>query len=224
MTTGLLPFGFGVGNRLNEYKPSAATAQRICRTSLARPPVGLQITVPRFSPSTPRWGIINRFADNWRPLFAIAEIAGDKWPKHVRTIAHSAEAGKEDPSVRTMLLSDIRDIFAARPESDRISSTELASTLGQMEGRPWTEWRNGKPMTAAAMARMLSPFGILPGTRRAGSETFKGYLYSAFEEAFSSYLCADTVAPSQLNNDGHCDASITTGIVTLCKPSQGIRM
>ena len=167
--------------------------------------------------------LINRFADNWRPLFAIAEIAGDKWPKHVRTIAHSAEAGKEDPSVRTMLLSDIREIFTTRPESDRISSTELASTLGLMEGRPWAEWRNGKPMTAAAMARMLSPFGILPGTRRAVSETFKGYLYSAFEEAFSSYLCADTVAPSQLNNDGHCDALQTVTAdedVTLSKVSQ----
>ena len=78
-----------------------------------------------------------------------------------------------------------------------------------MEGRPWAEWRNGKPMTAAALARMLSPFGILSGTRRAGTDTFKGYLYSDFEEAFSSYLANSanqTVTPSQLNNDGHCDA------------------
>src|SRR5262249_32618050 len=90
--------------------------------------------------------LINRVADNWRPLFAIADLAGGKWPKHARTIAHSAEAEKEDQSVRTMLLSDIRDIFVARPESNRISSTELASALGLMEGRPWAEWRSGKPM------------------------------------------------------------------------------
>src|SRR5262249_51094091 len=74
--------------------------------------------------------LINRVADNWRPLFAIADLAGGKWPKHIRTIAASAEAEKEDQSVRTMLLSDIRDIFLARSESDRISSTELASALG----------------------------------------------------------------------------------------------
>jgi putative DNA primase/helicase len=171
--------------------------------------------------------LINRVADNWRPLFAIAYLAGGKWPKHARAIAHDCEAEKEDQSVRTMLLSDIRDILLARLESDRISSSELASTLGLMEGRPWAEWgRNGKPMTAAALARMLSPFGIISGTRRAGVETFKGYLYADFEDAFSSYLAnfADrSVTPSQPNNDGHCDALQTVtpnGHVTLSKVSQ----
>jgi hypothetical protein len=171
--------------------------------------------------------LINRIADNWRPLFAIADAAGDKWANHVRSIAQSAEAEKEDQSVRTMLLADIRDIFTARPHSDRISSAELASELGSMEGRPWAEWgRNGKPMTAAALARMLSPFGILSGTRRAGPDTFKGYLYSGFDEAFSSYLAdfaIQSVTTSQLNNDGHCDAlQNVTPIkhVTLSKVSQ----
>ena len=95
-----------------------------------------------------------------------------------------------------------------------------------MEGRPWAEWRNGKPMTAAAMARMLSPFGIFSRTRRAGTDTFKGYLYSDFEEAFSSYLvnsANQTVTPSQRNNDGHCDALQTVTLdedVTLSKVSQ----
>jgi hypothetical protein len=168
--------------------------------------------------------LINRVADNWRPLFAIADIV--KWPKHARTVAHGAEAKKEDQSVGTRLLSDIREIFTTRPESDRISSTELASTLGLMEGRPWAEWRNGKPMTAAAMARMLSPFGIFSRTRRAGTDTFKGYLYSDFEEAFSSYLANSanqTVTPSQRNNDGHCDVLQTVTLdedVTLSKVSQ----
>jgi Protein of unknown function (DUF3631) len=170
--------------------------------------------------------LINRVADNWRPLFAIADIAGGKWPKHARTVAHGAEAKKEDQSVGTRLLSDIREIFTTRPESDRISSTELASALCLMEGRPWAEWRNGKPMTAAAMARMLSPFGIFSRTRRAGTDTFKGYLYSDFEEAFSSYLANSanqTVTPSQRNNDGHCDVLQTVTLdedVTLSKVSK----
>ena len=53
---------------------------------------------------------------------------------------------------------------------------------------------------------MLAPFGVLPGTRRDGSDTFKGYLLVDFEEAFARYLGDQTVTPSQLNNDGHCDA------------------
>ena len=35
--------------------------------------------------------------------------------------------------------------------------------------------------------------------------TIKGYLVSDFNEAFARYLGDQTVTPSQLNNDGHCD-------------------
>lgn len=61
-----------------------------------------------------------------------------------------------------MLLSDIRDIIKERPHSDRISSSELAATLGEMEGRPWAECgRARKPMTATALARQLEGFDAM---------------------------------------------------------------
>jgi hypothetical protein len=122
-----------------------------------------------------------------------------------------------------MLLSDIREIFTERSHNDRISSNELATTLGALEGRPWADWRNGKPMTANGLARMLGQFGILPGTKRAGSCTFKGYLYSDFTEAFAAYLPDQSVTTSQPNNDGRCDGlrSVTTyADVTASKASQ----
>ena len=150
--------------------------------------------------------LFNRAADNWRPLLAIADRAGSDWPVTARSIAEAAEATKQDQSIRTMLLNDIRSAFAARPYATRIGSTELAAELGTMEGRPWAEWRNGKPITAASLARMLAPFGISSGTRRDGPETFKGYLVADFDEAFARYLGDQTVTPSHLNNDGHCDA------------------
>ena len=167
--------------------------------------------------------LINRAADNWRPLFAIADIAGGKWPRLARSTAKSAEASKEDQSIKTILLSDIRDVITERRQSDRISSNELAAALGAIEGRPWAEWRNGKPMTANGLARMLGPFGILPGTKRAGSDTFKGYLNSDFADAFASYLPDQIVTTSQSNNDGHCDDLQTVTPdpdVTLSEPSQ----
>jgi Protein of unknown function (DUF3631) len=74
-----------------------------------------------------------------------------------------------------------------------------------MEGRPWAEWRHGKQITAAGLARMLAPFGISPATRRDGAETFKGYLAVDFEEAFARYLRDPTVTALQLNNDALCD-------------------
>jgi putative DNA primase/helicase len=141
--------------------------------------------------------LYNRAADNWRSLLAIADQAGGDWPIKVRAIAEGAEAAKEDRSIRTMLLSDIRDILASRPHASRTGSTELAAELGIMEGRPWAEWRHGKPITATGLARMLAPFRISPGTRRDGAETFKGYLVADFEEAFARYLADQGVKASR---------------------------
>jgi hypothetical protein len=70
---------------------------------------------------------------------------------------------------------------------------------------------------------MLAPFGIVPSTKRAGSDTFKGYLYSDFTDAFALYLPDTTVTASQVNNDGHCDAlqNVTPeSPVTLSEASQ----
>lgn len=157
--------------------------------------------------SDPDMGTLsNRVADNWRPLFAIAQCAGGEWLATVRSIAVAAQASKRDQSTGVMLLGDSRAIFEARPHSDRIGSNDLAIELAAMEGRPWAEWRNGKAITPAALARLLSPFGILPGTRRNGTDTFKGYLFADFSEPFARYLGDQTVTPSQSNNDGRCDA------------------
>jgi Protein of unknown function (DUF3631) len=160
----------------------------------------------KLTASDPNMGALaNRAADNWRPLFAIADLAGGRWPEHARAVAEVAETAKRDQSKRTMVLSDIRDIFAARPGTDRLPSAEMADVLGAMENRPWSEWRNGKPITPAALARLLGPFGIAPGTKRDGQATFKGYLLSDFTEAFATYLPPQTVTASQPNNDGRCD-------------------
>jgi hypothetical protein len=157
--------------------------------------------------SDPHTGALaNRAADNWRPLLSIADLAGGRWPERARAVAEAAETAKRDQSKRTMVLGDIRDIFAARPGIDRLRSAQMADELGAMENRPWSEWRNGKPMTPAALARLLGPFEITPGTKRDGEATFKGYLLSDFTEAFATYLPDQTVTPSQPNNDGHCDA------------------
>ena len=43
-------------------------------------------------------GVHSRAADNWRPLFAIADAAGGEWPKRVRAAATQAAAESETDS------------------------------------------------------------------------------------------------------------------------------
>lgn len=48
----------------------------------------------------------NRAADNWRPLLAIAAVAGGDWPRRLKTAA-LAHAGTADSALLEMLLADM---------------------------------------------------------------------------------------------------------------------
>jgi putative DNA primase/helicase len=53
-------------------------------------------------------GLVNRLADNWRPLLAIADLAGAEWPERARDAIGRAE---RESSEREILLADIRDLL-----------------------------------------------------------------------------------------------------------------
>ena len=143
-------------------------------------------------------GIVNRAADNWRPLLAVADLAGEDWPQRAREAAAELSAGGDDlESIRVALLADIRATFAAKAV-DRIKSEDLAAHLGSLDDRPWAEYRGGKPITKAQIPRLLKPFGISPVTiRLADDDTKKGYHLSAFADAFARYLPPENVTTSQ---------------------------
>jgi len=134
-------------------------------------------------------GFDNRLEDNWRLLFAIADLAGGEWPEKARqtaiTVAKVLDPG--DMSIGAKVLADIKAIFAERGK-DRIASAELAAALGAMEERPWPEWKGGKPITQSGLAKLLKPFGIITTNIRLGDATPKGYQLAHFQDAFERYL------------------------------------
>ena len=133
-------------------------------------------------------GAFNRIADNWRPLLAIADAAMGEWPRRARrAIDSAATTGGDEQSVREVLLADIHGILAERGV-DRLSSAELVEALVAIEGRPWAEWRAGKPISPNGVARLLVRFNIVPETIRVGDRTPKGYLRARFDDAFQRYL------------------------------------
>jgi putative DNA primase/helicase len=142
----------------------------------------LAATEPALPPA-----LFNRVADNWRPLFAIAEMAGGDWPGRLTT-ASAALSSDDDEGLGIRLLEDIRAIFAAR-KADQIASADLCKELIAIETSPWSEVRHGSPITQNVLARLLRPFEVVPGTVRLdGKSTPKGYKLSAFSEAWRRYL------------------------------------
>jgi len=131
----------------------------------------------------------DRAADNWRPLLAISEAIGGKWPEHARhaALALSCRDAGETESIRELLLSDIRTMFENQ-NTDRLFSENIVNALGGMEDRPWPEYVNGHEITKGKLARLLKPFKIAPRPVRIGNDAAKGYLLEDFRDAFARYL------------------------------------
>jgi hypothetical protein len=167
--------------------------------------------------------LFNRDADNWRSMFAVAELAGEDWPRRVRELAQDAVTSRAEQSTKEQLLADMLSAFQAK-STDRLSSEDAIEYLTGLDDRPWPEWKIGKPLSKSGLARLLGTFGILSGTvRLADGRTLKGYKREDFEKVFELYLPPQTDTPSQANNGGHCDASrnVTRAEqVTPCETSQ----
>jgi putative DNA primase/helicase len=205
-------------------KEAIALLERLARQA-ARWAADHATTIGDADPAMPT-RIINRAEDNWRPLLAIADAAGGEWPKFARRIAEAMVAATDDQSIRAMLLADIRDIFTMKGD-DRLTSVELTEALGSIEGRPWADWKHGKPLTPNGLARLLKPFAVAPSSIRLDSgATPKGYKRSQFDDVFRRYLLdppSPTATPPQLAESVAFSPNQTATPkkpVAVCKPPQ----
>jgi Protein of unknown function (DUF3631) len=164
--------------------------------------------------------IINRAADNWRPLIAVADLAGGEWTQRARDAAAELSGGDDLESIRVTLLADIRAAFTTK-SADRMSSEEMAAQLGTLDDRPWPEYRAGRPITKAQIARLLKPLHISPGTiRLADGRTAKGYYLSAFADAFVRYLLQQNVTTSQIEDVRGAPSDFKTSQGNWCDVSE----
>ena len=134
-------------------------------------------------------GLYNRAADNWRPLLAIADLAGGNCPERAwqAALELTRESG-EGESARELMLADLRELFDAEPRGVMFTS-EILPRLHTRDDRPWSEWKAGKAMTGRHMAALLKPLGISTNqTVRRGADRGKGYRAEDFADAWSRYL------------------------------------
>lgn len=132
--------------------------------------------------------IIDRPADVWEPLIAIADAAGGEWPTRARTAAvtlNDARADR-DPSLGVQLLADIRRVFTDQ-DSDRMTTESLIDALVILDEAPWGDLR-GKQLDARGLARRLRKYDIRPGNHRFGDDIKKGYRNEDLHDAWLRYL------------------------------------
>jgi Protein of unknown function (DUF3631) len=160
----------------------------------------------------------DRAADKWRPLLAIADLAGGHWPQRARESACVLSGeGHDSTSVNVELLADTRPAFG---DLDVIRSADLVTKLTADPERPWVEWKRGKPLTQKQLAGLLRPFGIISETVSVpGFADAKGYKRVHFEEAWERYCPVESrgqntfarpTPPSEASNRRNADGTGTS--------------
>jgi putative DNA primase/helicase len=141
----------------------------------------------------------DRAQDNWEPLLAIADLAGDHWPETARKAAIKISGGgNEAVSTGAELLADIKAAFDT-DNSNRLSIIMLIGRLTTDDMGPWATWNRGKPISPRQLGKKLQEYDIAARTMRFGANTAKGFERSQFEDAWSRYLATPEAPPSAGN-------------------------
>jgi hypothetical protein len=152
------------------------------------------VTLGNADPAMPAI-IGNRAADNWRPLLAVADAAGEEWGKLAREVA-KARTGDED-EIRVRLLRDIKEVFT----ETAIHSCDLVQKLNAIEDAPWSEFQKGKSLSQAKLSHLLHDFGIKATQVKIGHINRNGFHREQFEPLFAAYLAPGEEKGSTTSTD-----------------------
>lgn len=119
-------------------------------------------------------GVMDRPAEVWEALLAIADAAGGEWPDRARRACEFfvLKSSSEAQSFGMRLLADVRRVFGDRRD---MATVDVLEALLALEESSWTDL-GGKPLDARRLAKALKPYEVAPvAFRDAYGKTVKGY-------------------------------------------------
>jgi putative DNA primase/helicase len=141
----------------------------------------------------PEGSFNNRVRDNWRLLWAIADLAGGAWPKRARAAALELETARDEPSEGRRLFAALRDVLGERKE---MTSADICAVLHADPASEWADFRGRGPISQTQLAVLLNPYGIKPVKVTAPTgERLNGYRAEQFKNAFARLLQNPTREP-----------------------------
>ena len=131
-------------------------------------------------------GVVDREAEVWEPLLAVADVAGGHWPDTARAacVELLKVASDREVSLGVRLLGDLRTVFGDR---DSMSTVEILEALNALDEAPWGDLY-GKPMQARTLARMLAKYEVKGTMIKAGGRALRGYRREALWDAWARYI------------------------------------
>lgn len=130
--------------------------------------------------------LINRGADKWRPLLAIAQAAGDEWFERAKAAANELESYEPEHPSHIVLLRKVMSIVDKWP-NDVIFSEELDPLLKNF---PVTQ--DVIISTAKQRGDLLNIIGLRAIRVRRDGKQLRGYRISDIRRAAEQYIKQDT--------------------------------
>ena len=175
--------------------------------------------------------IVDRDADVWEPLIAVADMIGGSWPERARRAAlELVAAGKDaEPSLGIRLLTDIKAAF----EGEAMTTKGLLRVLVEIDEAPWGDLR-GKPLDERGLAKRLRQYGIKSGNiKLEGGAVAKGYKRADFHDAWGRYVpspypaksatSATTATVLNLQGEKVADRVAGSGYVSATEPASATK-
>jgi putative DNA primase/helicase len=150
----------------------------------------------------------DRAQDNWRPLLAVADEVGGRWPADARAAAAElTHTANEDQPLGVELLTDLLALFNEHEDDDgrlvkHLSTSKLVDLLRGLNERPWATYgRNEKGLTQHTLARLLKPFGVHSQKVKVRGTSENCYLRAELEEPWRRYVLQPPGTHSELGTD-----------------------
>ncbi len=141
-------------------------------------------------------GIVDRPAEVWEPLLAVAEAAGGRWPGLAweACVALCAVANDRTVSLGVRLLRDLHLVFGdalirstadllARLHGETAYTTDAEGEAVTLLDAPWSSLR-GVPLDARGLARLLAQYEVRSTKVKIDGRSAQGYRREAFWDAW----------------------------------------
>jgi len=130
----------------------------------------------------------DRTANNFEPLFAVADLISKETGDDIREIALERMGAQveEESSNTVLLLRDMKQVF--EKEGEVVHTATFVAELNKKEDSSWGGWNNGKGINARNIAKLLKDLEIKSKTLLTKEQQLKGYKKEWFEDAFSRHV------------------------------------
>jgi hypothetical protein len=159
-------------------------------------------------------GVVDRDAEIWEPLLAVADAAGGHWPATARgaCVELLKVASDREVSLGVRLLGDLRTVFGT---ADALATSDILEALNELDEAPWGDLY-GKKLEPRTLARMLKRYGVTSTTVKIGGKALRGYRRESLWDTWERYLApasGDAQPPQPPSTEADSRVSDATGQV-----------